>query len=94
MAYLLLSILSIIVLSPLVLPWGKKLLSYCIITWFLLWLMLFIQMEREADPTYDAGIISVGTALGLSIFVFIVVVAIRCVARLIWLKISAKNNHT
>ena len=94
MAYLLLSILSIIIFSPLVMPWGKKLFIYCITAWFLLWLMFFIQMNRETNPTYDAGIVSDGVALGFSILVFVIVIALRSLAQFIWYKINEKRNYT
>ena len=93
MAYLI-SILLIIVFSPLVIPWGRKLLIYCITAWFLLWVLFFIQMNRETDPSYDAGIISDGAALGFAIFIFIIVITVRSIAQLIWFKINAKRNHT
>lgn len=91
MAYLILGILSVIVFSPLVIPWGTKLLTYSIITWFLLWIILFIKMGFEKDPAYDAGIISDGGVLGLSI---IVVIAMRSLIQFIRYKININPNNT
>jgi hypothetical protein len=82
------------VFSPLVIPWGKNLLIYCITSWFLLWVLFFIQMNREANPNYGAGLISDGAALGFAIFVFIIVINVRSIIQLIWFKINAKRNHT
>lgn len=94
MVYFILGIFTVVVFAPLVIPWGKKLLVYCVTAWFFLWVMFFIQMVRESDPSYDAGIVSDGVALVLSVFVFIIVVAIRSLLHFIWSKILAKRNHT
>ena len=94
MAYLIPGIFTIVVFAPLVIPWGKKLLVYCGTAWFFLWVMFFIQMKRESDPGYDTGIVSDGAALGLLVFVFIIVVAIRSLLHFIWSKFFAQRNHT
>ncbi|WP_444888660.1 hypothetical protein [Microbulbifer sp. JMSA008] len=93
MAYLILGIFVVVVFAPLVIPWGKKLLAYCLAAWFFLWIMFFIQIERESDPIYDAGIVSDNVALGLSVLIFIIVIAIRSLLQFIWSKILAKRNH-
>jgi hypothetical protein len=90
MAYLILSIIVVIIFAPFVMPWGKKLIAYSITSWFLLWCMFFIQINRESDPVYDAGIISDGVVVGLSIIIFIAVIAIRCLFKFI----TCKRNHT
>ena len=94
MAYLILGIFTAVVFAPLVIPWGNKLLVYCVAAWLFLWVMFFIQMERENYPSYDAGIISDGVALGLLVIVFIIVVAIRSLLHFICSKVLAKRNHT
>ncbi len=94
MEYLIPSIFILIVLAPLVIPWGKKLLAYSLSCWLLLWLMFFLQMEQETEPNYEAGIISDGVALGATIFIFACVIAVRGVLQFIFFKVSKKGNHT
>ena len=94
MAYLLLGIITLIVFAALAIPWGRSLLVYSIATWFVLWVAFFLQMERESSPLYDSGIISGGAGLILFILVYIIVIAVRCIAQFIWLKVDAKRNHT
>jgi protein-S-isoprenylcysteine O-methyltransferase Ste14 len=75
-------------------PWGKSLLIYSIATWFVLWAAFFLQMERESSHLYDPGIISGGAWLILLILVYSAVIAVRCIAQVIWVKISEKRNYT
>jgi len=84
MEYLILTTLAIIVLIPLVIPWGKVLNIYCITVWFSLWLLFYVQTERENLPSYDAGIISDDVVLGVFILAFILVVVLRILVKLIF----------
>jgi len=84
MEYLILTTLAIIVLIPLVIPWGKVLNIYCITVWFSLWLLFYVQTERENLPSYDAGIISDDVVLGVFILEFILVVVLRILVKLIF----------
>jgi hypothetical protein len=93
MEYLILSILSVLIISPLMLPWGKHLLTYSISVWFFLWVIFFLQANREISLTYDAGIISDSVALGFSIFSFTCVVAARSLGQFIWYKINENRNQ-
>ena len=88
MAYLILGIVSLIILAPLAMPWGKSLLVYSITAWFVLWVAFFLQMERESSSLYDSGIISGGANLILLILVYIIVIAVRCIAQFIWQKVK------
>ncbi|GAA5444871.1 hypothetical protein Misp06_03063 [Microbulbifer sp. NBRC 101763] len=94
MALFVLGLLSVIVFSPLVLPWGKKLLIYSAAVWFLLWLMFFLQAERESNPAYDSGIVGDSAALGISILVFAIVVFVRSLTHVVMYKVKANRNHT
>ncbi|GGB18238.1 hypothetical protein GCM10007414_34570 [Agarivorans gilvus] len=84
MEYLILTTLAIIVLIPLVIPWGKVLNVYCITVWFSLWVLFYVQTERENLPSYDAGIISDDVVLGVFILAFILVVVLRILVKLIF----------
>mgnify|MGYP000235843211 CR=1 FL=1 len=84
MEYLILTTLAIIVLIPLVIPWGKVLNIYCITVWFSLWVLFYVQTERENLPSYDAGIISDDVVLGVFILAFILVVVLRILVKLIF----------
>ncbi|WNZ55896.1 hypothetical protein QT397_24135 [Microbulbifer sp. MKSA007] len=77
MTLFILGILSVTVFFPLVLPWGEKLLIYCTAVWFLLWLIFFLQTERESNPIYDVGIVGDSATLGISILAFAIVVFAR-----------------
>ena len=94
MEYLILTILALIIFMPLFIPWGKKLLAYCIITWFALWALFIYQMERESSPTYDHGIFTDSMVVILCIVLFIIVVSFRSLAQFIWNKFHAKHSHT
>jgi hypothetical protein len=84
MEYLILTTLAIIVLIPLVIPWGKVLNIYCITVWFSLWVLFYVQTERENLPSYDASIISDDVVLGVFILAFILVVVLRILVKLIF----------
>ena len=84
-------ILLVISLSPLVIPWCKKSLIYCLTVWLLLWVVFFFQMEREINPIYDVGLISDGVIIACAICIFIVAVALRSLAQYIWFKFNIKR---
>ncbi|WP_444940630.1 hypothetical protein ACJJI3_19375 [Microbulbifer sp. ZKSA004] len=93
MALFILSILSVTVFFPLVLPWGEKLLIYCTAVWFLLWLIFFLQTERESNPIYDVGIVGDSAALAISILVFAIVVFARGFIHVVMNEVKANRNQ-
>ncbi len=94
MTYLILGILILIVVAPLAMPWGKSLLIYSIAAWFVLWVAFFLQMQKESSQASDVGIISDGVVLAFSIIVFIIVIAVRCIAQFIWSELNIERSHT
>lgn len=94
MALFILGTLLVIVFSPLVLPWGKKLLIYCAAVWFFLWLIFFLQAERESNPTYDSGMVGDSAVSGVSILAFAIVVFARSLIHFVMYKVKANRNHT
>ncbi|RBP47117.1 hypothetical protein [Arenicella xantha] len=82
LTYALLAIFAIINLLPLVLPWRRTLLFYCLAAWFGQWLLFFYQLNRESNINYEHRMLDYSVLIALCIGIFAFAVVVRCVARL------------
>ncbi|WP_189402491.1 hypothetical protein [Arenicella chitinivorans] len=86
MEYITICMVSIAIFYPLVMPWGRILLLYCLAIWCALWGAFFFQIERETNPSYEAGIVSDGVILGIIVIMFMIVIIVRAIFHYIWRK--------